>query len=392
MTRPLRVLLAHPGASWSTADVYDGLKFGLLHHDVDVIEYRLDWRIEATHREKMAAWRRAKRIDPTVEKPTGELVQHDSSVGLLIMAMERRVDVVIVVSAMLLHPNVLVMLKEAGKLVTVLFTETPYDLEHELKVAALVDGCWTNERTAVPAFRAVNPRAGYLPHAWEPRKHYIDCAIPNSVPSHDVVFVGSCFPERAAFFNAIDWTGIDMGLYGFWVQERKAPVKLNAQVRACIRGGVVANLETAALYQRAKIGLNLYRHYAGTPQPESLSPRAYEYAASGVFHLSDYRKEVLEVFGDRVPTFTTPQEAESLIRYWLAHDDARHELGATLPACVVEQSWIDRAEEVIGDLHQLVDIGVSDHGPLSLPIRGDVCLDDWQRHGDERLGHRSLEH
>jgi len=255
-----------------------------------------------------------------------------------------------------------VMMKRAGLIVTILFTESPYDSEQELKLAALVDGCWTNERSCVDGFRAVNPRAGYLPHGWHPERHYLSPRLAAGVPAHDVVFVGSGFSERIEWFNAIDWAGIDLGLYGTW-----KGLGLSRQLRACIRDGQINNEFAAALYRRAKIGLNLYRTrknwgYGARKalHAESLSPRAYELAACGSFHLSEYRAEVREVFGDLIPTFTTPTEAADQIRRWLPDAAGRKRIAAQLPACVAEASWVERAKTVLGDLRVLVNPRAAD--------------------------------
>ena len=350
----LRIMLCHPGASWSTADVWSGLSHGLKAHGVEVVHYRLDERIADAKRSLNIRWRTQKRGRPDVPKPTQADVIYQAGVGE--RALRKQVHVVLVVSAMFLHPDVLVMLKRAGQKVVVLFTESPYDLEGELKIAAVVDGCWTNERTSVPAFQAVNPCAGYLPHAWHPEKHTTAVPVDDSVPSHDVVFVGSGFAERIEWFNAIDWTGIDLGLYGTW-----KGFGLKTQVKRCIRGEQIDNAQAAALYRKATIGLNLYRQYARHADGrrvqvygESLSPRAYELAACGSFHLSDYRAEVAEVFGARVPTFRSPSEAGALIRMWLADPAGRARVAAELPACVAEASWVQRAATVLGDLHRLL--------------------------------------
>lgn len=352
----MRVLLVHPGASWSTADVEAGLRYGLKHHGVHVIPYRLDQRIGFAQRWLHTMWRHKKKHDPTIDKPRQQDVMYHAGVGALEMALRQQVDVVLVVSAMLLHPDVIVMMKRAGLRVVVLFTESPYDEEQELRIAALVDGCWTNERASLPKFQAVNPCAGYLPHGWHPERHFISARSIGDVPSHDVVFVGSGFAERIKWFNSIDWTGIDLGLYGTW-----KGLGLSKQVRSAVRGAQVSNEMAASLYRRAKIGLNLYRTSKGwgrgAPQivhAESLSPRAYELAACGVFHLSDARAEVGEVFGDLVPTFSTPTEAAALIRLWLNDAERRARVAAALPACVAEASWIERSKVVIGDLQLLL--------------------------------------
>jgi spore maturation protein CgeB len=357
MSRPMKVLVAHPGASWSTADVESGLRYGLKYHGVEVISYRLDQRIEMAHKWLHTMWRIKKKENAQLEKPNTPTVMYHASVGVLEMALRHNVDVVLIVSAMLIHPDVILMMKRAGLLVTVLFTESPYDEEQEMRIAAIVDGCWTNERLSVPKFATVNPRSGYLPHAWHPEKHYVSArAISEEIPSHDVVFVGSGFSERIAWFNSIDWTGIDLGLYGTW-----KGLGLNKQVKAAVRGEQVGNEHAAALYRRAKIGLNLYRTSKGWGRrapsiihAESLSPRAYELAACGAFHLSEYRSEVQEVFGDVVPTFSSPTEAAALIRMYLNNPEERARMAKALPACVAEQSWAQRVTTVIGDVQSLL--------------------------------------
>lgn len=384
----MRILVVHPGASWSTADVYDGLTYGLRFHGAVVEQYRLDTRIEASVKSLHHLWRTKKKTEPGLTKPNKADVMYHAGIGALEMALRLQVDVVLVVSAMLLHPDVILMMKRAGLTVTVLFTETPYDIEKELVVAGMVDGCWTNERAAVYAFRQLNPHAGYLPHGWHPDKHFVapDNPADEVMPAHDVVFIGSGFPERVTWFNSIDWTGIDLGLYGIW-----KGFGLKKQVQRCVKGDVVSNERAAALYRRAKIGLNIYRRYRGGLTPESLSPRAYEFAACGRFHLSEYRKEVVDVFGETVPTFTTPTEAAALIRFWLGQPERRQALAAQLPACVAEMSWVERAKTVLGDLQSLLGLTGDRNGSVSSSRSGDVSLHDRIRSGDVRSGDQRVD-
>jgi spore maturation protein CgeB len=238
-------------------------------------------------------------------------------------------------------------LKGLGIPMAVLLTETPYEPDRELQVAMLCDLCWTNERSAASAF----PRTSYLPHAWHPVVHG-SRAFDEDVPAHDVVFVGAGFPERCAFFNAINWSGINLGLYGIWQGFGLTPA-----LESCVREGEIENGYAASLYRRAKIGLNLYRARTWDRTPvhaESLNPRAYELAACGAFTVSEYRDEVSDVFGRFVPTFTTPQDAEHQIRHWLTEDESRHLLAAALPGCVAEHSWVQRGAQMAADLRALV--------------------------------------
>jgi hypothetical protein len=167
------------------------------------------------------------------------------------------------------------------------------------------------------------------------------------VAAHDVVFVGSGFPERVAWLSAIDWRGIDLGLYGHWTLKPSHPLA------GCVRGATTANGTTAALYRRATLGLNLYRE---APGAESLNPRAYELAACGVAHLSSPRREIGELFGDLVPQPATPYEAGQVIRQWLGDEPTRMAARAALPASVALASWPHRITRIIHDLRSAVSV------------------------------------
>jgi spore maturation protein CgeB len=352
-----------PGASWATADVAAGLRDGLTHHGVELVDYALDTRIARSQSWLYYNWRQHKKRNAGVAKPNVNDVFLQAGrdalwVALWLDVFRGGLDGVLAVSGMFLHPDVVMVMRRAGLPVFMVFTESPYDMDKELAMAKLVDGYWTNERSAVETLRTANPRGGYLPHAWHPERHKPGPQPgDDAVPAHDVVFVGSAFQERVEWLSSIDWTGIDFGLYGSW---ESLPGR--HPLRRFVRGNQTDNIRTAALYRRAKVGLNLYRTSMGwgkhaptlTAPAESLNPRAYELAACGAFHLSSYRQEVAEVFGDLVPTFTTAFEAEALIRSWLADPVGRARVAAQLPACVAESSWRSRATTVIGDLQMFL--------------------------------------
>jgi spore maturation protein CgeB len=353
----LRILLCNPGSPHSTADVEAGLRAGLEAAGVEIIEYHLAGRLSFCKSFLEAAWRGKRKTEPAIPKPNVADVIYHAGVGALERALRFKVDAVLVVSAILLHPDVIVLLKRAGLPVAVLFTESPYDLEPELQIANLVDCCWTNERTCLPAFQAACPRANYLPAAWHPARHGI--AAPDaSVPAHDVIFVGSGFPSRIDWLTAMDWTGIDLGLYGTWATVTKAR---RHPLKPFVKSWTIDNRQAVALYRRAKIGLNLYRGgvvaSAGKVLPsagESLNPRALELAACGIFHLSEARTELPERFGTLVPTFSTPAEASALVHQWFGAPVARATVAAALPACVAGHSWNERAAVVAQDLEALL--------------------------------------
>jgi spore maturation protein CgeB len=263
---------------------------------------------------------------------------------------------VLVVSGMYFHPDFFILMKRAGLRVGVLLTESPYDDERQERILPWVDIAWTNERTSVEPFRKINPNTYYLPHAYNQDKHFPQAKDEKDklIKEHDVVFVGTGFRERADLLAAVNWEGIDFGLYGHW-----SILGPRNRLRKYIQSEEIENEVTSALYRKAKIGINLHRTSRGfgrdAPQigyAESLNPRAYELAACGCFYISDDRAEVTEIFNGSVPTFKDAAEMESSIRYWLEHEEERKKVAARLPSVVQAHNWRTRAEQMMKDLER----------------------------------------
>lgn len=380
----MRLLIVHPGADWSTADIHDGYlaAFKSLGHEVGV--YNLAVRLARSH-----GWYKYNQRRAGIKGPPNPVqVIAQASADLVTAALRGDVDWVFVISGMYLDPDAMILLRRAGKRVALLLTESPYEDDRQRLAAQYADVVFTNERTSVASLREKNPNVYYLAHAYDPEKHhpvpseengmiraragsqlFPDCDSSAHVgtavactpgfrqptqdksydmPAHDVVFVGTGFQERIEILSGVDWTGIDLGLYGTYDL-----LGSRSKLRPYIRGSVVDNAYAAALYRRAKIGLNLYRQsveYGRDSEriigAESMNPRALELAACGVFTLSDYRAEPSEVFGGLVPTFTSSDGLEALVRNWLADAEGRQAVAEQLPGRVARSTFRHRAAQV----------------------------------------------
>lgn len=341
----MKILICHPGASWATHDVYKGAVDGVRAAGGHVVEWRLDGRIERWHSFLHYLWRKQRREQKgqAWPKPSAGDTLHMATTGLIERALEKHCTDLIVVSAMFLPPNKIELAKRAGLRVWLLCTETPYDIDDELRLASMVDGVWTHERAAVEAFRAVNPRVAYLPHAWRPGVH--DVAGPAQESPCDVLFCGSYFPERIQWFESIDWSGVDLALYGTTELIPKA-----SPLRAFVRGGLVPNDRLAALARTAAITVNFFRRPAPGHVAESLNPRLVEMAAAGCCVISDDRPEIHEIFGDSLPTFETAAEAGALVRALLADPLRRRACAERARAAVAGATWTARGQQMITDL------------------------------------------
>lgn len=351
----MKFLAIHPGASYSTADVFTGYLSALRSIGVECIEYRTDQRMAVAEKFTAALFRQANKgraADQQIKPEVRHIVWQACS-EIVAQALWHKVDAVLWFSLQYLHPDMLVLLRRARMPSVAILTESPYQDARHAELLRYIDVAFTNERSSVAPLRVVNEDVYYLPPAYDPAihhagRHFAD----NTVEAYDVVFVGTGFQERLDLLAGVDWAGINLGLFGTYdLLPSRHPLRKH------IRGGVVPNAQAAALYRRAKIGLNLYRKttafHPGAPHithAESLNPRAVELAACGAFHLSDERAEVREVFWDTVPTFDSPQELEFKVRHYLAYPDERAALAAQLPDRVKGWTFADRAKELVSTL------------------------------------------
>ncbi len=338
-------MLCHPGASFATAEYFTGYGNGLAELGVTLYPYRLDAAIEACG--DFAKWYDRKHGTKT----PGARTMYEASVRLLEAALRRNVDWVIVVSAMLLHPDALALMRRAGLKIALVLTESPYDDDAQALVMPWADLVTTNERLSVETLRAHNPNTHYQPAAYDPHRHVLTVAPPGT-PRHDVVFVGTGFEERIELLSRVDWTGIDLGLYGTW-----SGLGSRSRLRQYVRAGPIHNDQTTNLYAAARIGLNLHRisiefgrRTRKIEAAESLNPRGYELAACGVFQISDFRAEVAEVFGESVPTFGSAGELEALVRDALARPEWRRQCADEARGRVAPHTYTERAKALLGHL------------------------------------------
>jgi hypothetical protein len=348
----MRLLVVHPGASISTADVYNGVFKALVRAGYHVEQFRLDWRIDDAARWLNARWRARRKTEPACPKPGVADILFRAHLGVVEQVKINHLDAVLVISAMYTPVQLVRAWRASGIPVAVLGTEDPYDQEQFADVLEAATLGWTNERSSVPFLATRNPRVAYLPHAYDIEVHRADAPVKVGVRRHDVVFVGTGFPERVETLAAVDWDGIDLGLYGVWDVGRRHPLARHVRSREPI-----PNADAVALYAAAKIGLNLFRTSKGNgfgtgriEHAESLNPRMLELAACGVFTISDYRAEVEEVFGRLVPTFRSPAELGDLCRHWLGRPEERRSVAGMLPAAVAGRTFDRMASRIVRDL------------------------------------------
>ena len=341
----MKLFAIHPGASTSTSDVYNGLVRALVRAEHKVIPFRLDTRIFQAGSWLKWCHKNAVKSGMDVDKPSQADVLYYACGDAVVRALHHECEWLVVVSGMYFPKFFFKIAKRAGLKIAMVMTESPYDDEAQLGIAALSDIVFTHERSSVPVLKHANPNTFYMAHAYDVDIHSLKSQVHEEVNSHDVLFVGTGFQERIDILNAIDWSGIDFGLYGSWTL-----VGGRSRLRKHIKANEIENELAASLYQKAKIGLNLYRTSKGfgrytekIKRAESANLRAYELAACGLFHISGWRPEVEEIFGDLVPTYEDPKQLEELIREYLDKPAERERIALQLPEAVKGHTWDERS-------------------------------------------------
>ena len=352
MTESLRIVLVHSGHTWSTHDVYVGIRRGLESHGVEVVPYRLDTRMPAARR-----WLEVVRdeFNEGTDTISANDVQYQACKGIALKVLEELCDGVVIVSGLLVEPRATILLRRLGIPVFVYGTESPYEDDRLSKICAYANYVSVNEPDSVaPMQSAIAEHGGealYLPTGFDPSVHRPGIDENIFCRGHDVVFVGSGFPARVELMESVDWSGIDLGLYGSWIWNDDG-----SPLDQYIIGGVIPNRITTEIYKRSKIVLNLFREdsdlqtdasFASKKKGKTLNPRIIEAAAAGNFVISEYRPSVPETFGDDVPTFETGKQLRALVDEWLQKDSERDIIASRMPEHVEGYSYANIAAEIL---------------------------------------------
>ncbi len=343
----MRIMVVSSGDGFSTSDVGDGLVWGLRQQPgVTVYEYPLLQELEQVDLMRAAFEERCER-EGVVAPPLDVFAY--AARGIPGLAMHRGITHMIAVTGSKLPWTIPATLRRGGVTCALLATESPY-LTHSLErhTAAAYDLVFTNERRAPGLFTQSDPASvHYLPHAYHPERHRP--GGPRGEPA-DVRFVGTLFPERAALFGAVDWSGLTWDCRGVTIDP-------SADIRTAF-SQITPNERTAALYRSAGVVLNHHRTvrqpgddaHIASGEAESLGPRAYEIAACGAFQLcDDSRPELADVLGGAVPTYRAGDAADlgRLVRHYHARPDERARLAAEAREAVAPHHWGARARAIL---------------------------------------------
>jgi hypothetical protein len=343
----LRWLLIHPGPSWSVADVFNGWSEALAGLGETVEEYPLDAALRFFNN----ALAETGKTLPCGCREVRKYLDREQASRLAIdpiLAAANRFwpDVILCTSAFFMQPWLLEILRARRHKIVLLTTESPYQDDYQLKVAAYADLTLLNDPVNISAYRDIGP-AEYMPHAYRERIHYPPPF--GAEPEYDFAFVGTGFPSRVRFFDAMDLAGLNVRLGGLWMDLPEDSPLRDWTAITDDTGDCVDNHEVAGIYRAARTGINVYRQEAEDGHEGegwAAGPREIEMAASALWFARDPRPESDELF-PMLPAFSSPAEAGDLIRWALAHPDQRQEAAAKARAAIADRTFTEHARKLL---------------------------------------------
>lgn len=334
----MRWLVAAPGPAYAVMDVHTGWCEALRAAGEHVVEFPLGDALTFYDSIVMPAGEGRFQKALSGEKATD--LAADRLCGAL---WKVRPDVLLVVSGFFLRHEVLDQARRDGTRVVILCTECPYEDKRQAALAEHADLTVVDDPTNLGMF----PQGTvYLSKAYRPSVHY-----PNPDPDPqlacDLVFVGTAYPSRIRFFEAMDLTGLDVQLAGNWAglaDDSPLHQHLVHYAPECLD-----NRAAADLYRNARSGINTYRAEDIDDNPGtgwSMGPRELEMAACGLFFLREPRGEGDELL-DMLPIFTTPADASQQLRWWLSRDSARESAARKAREAIQDRTFDRHAERLL---------------------------------------------
>lgn len=353
----MKFLVCHPGPNFSVSDVHTGWVEALrgLGHHVDV--FNLDDRLNFYDNAMLPLRGLDENGYPQVRKAfTHEEAIRMAVDGLLNACLFSWPDVIVVISAFFVPPKILDILHGRGFRIVLVHTESPYQDAEQIKRAEHADVNLLNDPMNLPSFQLVCPATDYMPHAYRPSLHKPGKPIPSMMC--DLAFVGTGYQSRVRFFEAMNLTDLDVLLAGNWTlldrPKGQAPSPLLAYV-AHAPDECLDNEQTVEVYRSAKCGINFYRREGETQEVAvgyAAGPREIEMAATGLFFVRDPRPESDELL-PMLPTFTSPEEASELVRWWVNHPGMAAERARQARAAVAERTFENNAKRLLEMLDKL---------------------------------------
>lgn len=333
--------MVEPGPEFSVKDVFNGWVRAFTELGCEVRRFQLADRLtyhEIALRGKV----------PEDERP--QMAAWAAAEGLAAECYTTWPDVVVIVSAFFVPPDLYGLLRARGHKVVVLLTESPYEDSSQYGLAQRADLAIINDPTNLDVFRQIQPNTFYLPHAYDPKIHHR--RAPERDLFCDVGWVGTAYPSRISWMESVPWGDLNVALAGNW-QNLDPDSPLNDYLVSERPEWCFDNEDTVRLYSSARSSFNTYRVEAAHPELSegwAMGPREVELAAVECFYLTEERGENRAVL-PMVPTFSGPGDYIDKLRWWLDHPTEMDEVTTKAREAIADRTFTNHAAELLRRLN-----------------------------------------
>lgn len=214
-------------------------------------------------------------------------------------------------------------LKARGVATALWTTDPPHGCTRILEAAPFYDYLFCQGSEFIDLLQANGiERARWLPVGCDPERHHAVSLSPEEKEQygHDVVFVGSWYPERAALFERL--CDFDLAIWGpGWEMLPEC-----SALRRRLRGAHTSPGQWRKIYSASRVVLATHYHDPSGRYPVyQASPRVFEAMACGAFVLCDRQRDVLKLFrdGEHLVSFSDGDDLAVKVRYYLEHPGER---------------------------------------------------------------------
>jgi spore maturation protein CgeB len=290
---------------------------------------------------------RIRKLFPFLNKLDLRIINH----RMLSMAEEAKPDIAIITGGHRISADTIHRLKSLGVLCVLWTIDAPSDFQPILDAAPFYDHIFCQGTEAIELLdKAGIKGAQWLPMACDSDYHHpVECTDEDKKKyGSDIVFVGSCYPERAALLEKL--VDFDLAIWGpGW-----DALAYHSPLRLCLRGAHTTPAEWLKIYSASKIVLATHYHDPQHRFPVyQASPRVFEALACGSLLLCDDQRDVFSLFQDGVHLvkFMNITDLIDKVKYYLSHPHARTAIAVQGRRSVAENhTYVHRINKLISHI------------------------------------------
>ena len=243
------------------------------------------------------------------------------NIKFILISLYTKPELIFVIKGEIIFKNSILILKKRKIKIVVWWQDDPFKYNNLLKQYKFYDEFFIFDKSYFKELFKHNVKiVTWLPFAFNESLLPVTDKSKNT-KDFDIIFAGSAFDERIAFFENVVKLGFKIKLIGNYWKKSKL---LNDEAT------VLPNISPEEIYKHysnAKIGININHEQSIT----GVNCRTFELCGFGVFQLTDFRKDLINFYniGKEVVVYENMKDLEHKIVYYLENDAEREKIAAS---------------------------------------------------------------